>query len=801
MLRVAFCLLFALIGCPALGSSITDPTRAIDEVVDLELVDNGYTLGLVTAQLDGNTACIFSKDLFNLLGLAADQTTYPCITAATLNHDFGISIEIDLRKMRASIEHGSTYPAKAYAEASRRMQSLAPSQAPPSKTITYRARMMPELRHLSASIHRHTPSGTNPDLQAVARGTFLGGNVHLGGNLVEHRATKQYSLTHQNANLRYVLSTPYNIIQSVDFGTSLHDRDARILLNGLRVSNIPLSRRESVVNRRFTIQAPPGSIVEWMPETSQHLSGLVGADGQFEASVPLGYGLNHFQYWITQPDQLTDKNWLWQKIPSRLVPTKTVEYELMYGRQPHFVSNQASLVSLRYGMTNWLSLGTNAVYRTQLGKIERHAQIEVIAVPTPAIDLLWSLNSASKHRFQVTYWRPSGISVDVGSSPSDNIRQTAIHRTERHHYSRFSWHTSHTGRFNIRLDQFRHIRGNHSFAEAGWTHNVKKSTFSASFVHSQHQPKGYQPTSQSHLRVGTVNRLGRRVLLSPDINMIVRPSILLESVRVNVHFNTNAFQLGLNTFHLPTFKQSGLGASIRIHTDMFVLTNRNDLRSNTLYSHQSFQTSWSKSAPGVWHPNSQSGPLSSGIQLIPFFDANGNSKHDPGETTLSGLRGHTREARAYRRDPNASSLIFTELQPHRRYQVVLDKHLSNHHDYVVSTKVWHIESPGSGILTVYIPVSKSIEADGTWILDELTVFNPSAARLVFSSLISNEQYEGTLFGDGSWYIDAIPTGVFNVQVRTGDGKTMQTSPEFIAIDGSVNPTRITILTATARNRS
>lgn len=801
MLRVAFCLLFALLGCPATVSSTADPTRASGEVVDLALVDNGQALGLVAAHLNANSTCIVSEGLFELLGIAADQATNPCLTTDTLKHDYGINIEIDLRKMRASIEHGSNYPAKAYAEASRRMQSLSPSQEPTSTNVTYRARMMPELRHLSAGIHRYAPSATNPDLQAAVKGTLIGGDLQLGGHLIEHRTTKRYSLVHQNASLRYVFTTPYNIIQSVDFGTNLHDRDALVQLGGVRISNIPLSKRESVINRRFKIKAPPGSIVEWMPETSQHLSGLVGADGHFETFTPLGYGLNHFQYWVTRPNQLTDVNWLWQKIPTRLVPTNTLEYEFMYGEREHKVSNRTSLASLRYGIANWLSLGVSAVSSTVLKKTDRHAQVEVIAVPNSTTDLLWSLNTSGKHRFQVSYWRPSGVSVDVGSTPSDGIRRSAINRSERHHFGRVTWHSSRMGRLNIRFDQFRQITGNQSFAEAGWIHNFKRSTFSASVGHTRHHPHGYKTSSQSYLRVGSVSRSGQKMLLSPDINLIVRPSFFVESIRVNALYNTNNIQFGLNAFHLPTYKQAGLGASVRVHTDAFVFSTRNDIRSHTIYGHQSIQSAWTKSAPGTWHPNAQSGPNSSGIRLIPFFDANGNGKHDPNEITLGGLRGNIREARVYRRDPNASSLIFLELQPHRRYRVYLEKRLNNYHDYVVPTTNWSIESPGSGILTVHIPVSKSVEAEGTWELDQMISFNPSSARLVFSSMNHETEYEATLFGDGSWYIDAIPTGVFSVHVRTGGGMVLQTYPTQVSIGEFDRQLHISVLTATTRNRN
>lgn len=800
MLRVGFLICFLLL-CTLPPSRPIAHVNEPEDVVDLELYDNGLRLGLVTAMLSQGSVCIMYGELLHLLGISSDHTYDSCMSSEMIRQEHDISISIDLSKMRASIEPGSNYPAKAYSEALRRMQSLSPSQEPPSKSINYIARMMPELRHVSASVHRYSASDMNPDLKGMVSGNLLRGDARFGFNLVDSPISNRYTLLDHSANIRYVLNTPRNIIRSIDIGTNLNDRDAFTQLNGLRISNIPLSRRPSIMTRPFNIDAPPGSIIEWMPGSPNQISGVVQDDNQHVINAPLNYGLNHFQYWVTAPNKVTETHWLWQKVPSRHVPKRALEYEFLHGIQSYRSNVEASLASLRYGLSEKISLGVFGVRALRHKAVQQHAQFEMVVIPTKSSDVLWAVNSDGDYQFQLSYWKPSGMSVDLGSTTPKSFRLNELDRTERHNFGRIAWNSSRWGRINLRFDQYQSTIGWQKFTELTWTQNLKKSTISAHVGQTANKRSGSSAISQSYLRFGSVSRLGTIILLSPDIHMTISPSLNVESIRLHAHFNKSMVQFGVHAYHLPNFKQTGIGINLRMHTDWLTVSTRNEVRPQQLYSYQSVQTTWSKSARGLWHPISQSGPQSSGVRLIPFFDSNSNGKLDAGEPTLSGLRGQASEARTLRNVSTGEALIFTELQPYHQYRIVLDRLLNNLHEYIVPVQVWKVEAPGSGILTVHIPVAKSIEAEGTWSLASDTSINPSTARLVFTSLANDAFYEASLFGDGTWYLDAIPTGSYRVSVRTGDDQSLQANPEMIAIDGSETTAPIIIKLDLSSHRS
>lgn len=785
-MMTAACQLFAGAMLWALISHPTpDPLRAGEDMIDLELIDEGYRLGLVTAIMKDNEICIIHKDLFDALGMDSIVPRSSCLALDELKSDYGVSIEVDLRNMRAVIQSGTQYPAKAYAEAKKRL-AIKPSPHEPTYSIVNRRySVIPELRHMSATVQRYSASGLNPDLLGAASGDIFGGNAHIGAHIAEYGTTGSYKLLHLGANLRYVLKTRYNIIRSIDLGTHLVDRDATAQLRGLRFSNIPLSRRLHVADRRFVIHAPPGSIIEWMPQSSLYQASIVGEEGRLETWVPLGYGLNQIQYLVTQPNQLTQSHRFWQRIPSRIIPAKTFEYEILYGQRSNTSTGNVAVASASYGVSRALSISAFIATSYQNGDQNKYGNIELVAAPTPTTDILWAMNSNGKNRVQMSYWNPGGLSVDVGSTPSHDIFKHQLQRDYRHNFGNVTWRYRSDGRLSIQADGYLHEKGSQNYVEASWLQTFNSSSMTLSIGRHGNIPHGYRSSSKSYSKAEMVRRVGRRILLTPELQLNLQPTIGIDAIRTHAYYNAQKVQLGFNAYHLPAFNQSGVGVSFKLQTDVLQVTTRNDISSRSHHAYQSARTAWSKSDPGYWHPSAQSGPMSSGIQLIAFHDLNANGKRDISEPELRGLRGHTTEARSYRNRPDAQSLMFTELQPHRQYKIVLDRRLSTHHDHIIPIQVWLIESPGSGISTVYVPVVTSVEAEGTWKLEAISPFDPSLTRLVFTSLHQNDQYEASLFSDGTWYLDAIPAGVYRVQARGPDGSMLSVGSDLIMIDGNI----------------
>jgi hypothetical protein len=298
---------------------------------------------------------------------------------------------------------------------------------------------------------------------------------------------------------------------------------------------------------------------------------------------------------------------------------------------------------------------------------------------------------------------------------------------------------------------------------------------------------GLQSSGHTSVNWNLGYRLKNRLMISSEVYATVSDPVIIESFRVSSHYNTNHFQLGGSISMNTPFQSVGIGIYARITTDWITMSSRNDLYGGQHLGSHAISTSWMKSRPSEWYPSSQTSHESSGFSLIPFHDRNGNGVKDSDEIELSGLMGSIRDGRQVELKKSFDRLVFGGLQPHRQYLIALETDLRNEPDYLVQSTRINVESPGSGYRLIYVPVIKSVEFSGMWDLPVGVMVKLGNTDLVFTKTDGSFSVRGTLFSDGSWIVDKIGAGSYEIKVISRGNDEFITSPSVLHISTTNKP--------------
>jgi len=765
---------------------ITDakkPSSGSADVYDMMLTDRVVKLGLVSTKLSDGHFCVVVNELLNRLGYQNKSSSVNCMSLEDILSSYGIPLTIDMSSVELLISQDFDYPAKAYRKAMDRIQRTKVDHMQSSLILFgYRPSLQPQTKRFDLTLRNYSRSLSRPEIHSIISGELLGGTFRSSGMAASTSNVDPYSLQTLDYSWFWKPIRPSSLLTSFEFGSRLYDPFRRTALSGFRITNKPISSRDTRFSDQLKVSAPTGSIVEWFNPSGYSGHHIVDETGIYTLNSTLGFGLNKINYAITAPGELTKEIETWVRIPTQLTPKGRLEYHATFGKLKWLPNTQLAYTSVDYGAGNRLSFGVDQAAHYLNGQLRSQMGSRFVLRPTATSEINGSLNSSSEYSIRASYWNPRMLTVELSDQQlsANFVNNSRFDR--RHSMLRAMLHTNSRVRPQVIVDRTGHINSTSTSIKGNVSTNTHKWILAAN--------TGYQWWKNGETRItGYTNVLGHisyrvmnKLVIGGDVSSTISNRYRVDWLRLYSFYSTPKLQIGTNMTVHTTTHQHSIGFSARIHTDWLTSNSQYELYNHTLYGSQSITTSWMKSQGADWYPSTQSGLRSSGIVLIPFHDVNGNGIKDQNERVLSGLMGSLREGRIIHPKHYPYKLMFSELQPFRNYLISLSADLRDDPDYLVQNTRISVESPGSGFRLIYVPVAKSIEVTGNWDLGDRSVVMPGRTGLIMTRTDGSQTVRGTLFGDGTWIVDRAVPGTYHVTVTSGSSMELVASPSVITIE-------------------
>jgi hypothetical protein len=420
------------------------------------------------------------------------------------------------------------------------------------------------------------------------------------------------------------------------------------------------------------------------------------------------------------------------------------------------------------------------------GNMQNQFGTNIILRPTYTSEFNGRFNSDTEYSVSASFWSPNNVSVEL-----TDTRQLA-NTVDRNRFGRrYSMlRTTFLGGSTIRpqlsvlrtaydLNSNVSVIGNLSAHKSKWI-------FATNTAYQWWSNSGASTTGYATVLGHISYRASNKIVVGSDLNSIVNDQFRMDWIRIFSFYNAPKLQIGTSLTMNTITRQQSFGISARLYTDWLTGTSQHEFNNHQHYGSQTLSTSWMKSQSSDWHPSTQSGQRSSGLVFIPFHDANGNGLKDRNEPELTGLMGSIKEGRIVHPRKSPEKLMFSELQPHRNYVVHLSADLRDEPDYMVQSTHISVDTPGSGFRVIYVPVVESFEVSGIWEFGDKSAIQPGQTYLMLTKTDGGHSVKGTLFSDGTWLVDKITPGAYDVTIVNGNKNDLVVAPKVISVDGRFN---------------
>ncbi len=794
--HIAISLLLLQLHAAVVPNGNADPLKDRYEEIDMLLWNGALTFGLVTGRIYPDHYCVLVSSLKERMGYNVNKTDKACISLDEIESGFEIPLLLDKANMRLQLPLDFNFPAKAYSEAlARANRSTDVVTGFLWTSPTYKPSTWINTKRFDLMLQHSGNEKIMPDVQSAIGGNILGGTFDVRGLAVNNRRENSYVI-HSLDYLWILKPTMHRSwITSVELGSRLNDVDRKHSLNGLKLTNKPLSSRESTITERLIVNAAEGSIVEWDSPLGGVGHRIFDGTGSITLDAPLKYGMNKISYHLTEPGALTRQHEVWIRVPTKLIPKRKLEYELLFGLSDVDNNSRISYSKVEYGVGNRLTVGVHqTAVNSKKNGMKSQFGTDIVLRPTFTTEFQGNVNSDLGYSLYATYWNPKLATIELSDNRVNSSYGTPLRFDRRSSLVRVSLHRTKVVRTQASYLRTTYGFGSNSLLNSTLMSNTHRWNIATNIGYQWW--KNYGEISMGLLRTSghVSHRIGPYHMLSADVNATVRDRADLESIKFSSFYNASSIQIGANVaFHFPVQSLSA-GFTARIRSDWF---NAHMLHEATNQGHQSshfLSTSWMKSDFTDWHAASQTSRRSSGLILIPYLDMNQNGVRDGNETEMIGLIGKINEGRVVDSKKSRGKLMFAELQPNREYQITLSPDLRNDPEYVVSRTRLTVDTPGSGYREIYIPVSKSFELTGLWENESGFAVQPGRTRIILRQIDGEMIVQGTLFGDGTWFVDKLGHGTYEVSISDSRHLELVAYPRrlFITSDPVVTAPKITI---------
>lgn len=146
--------------------------------------------------------------------------------------------------------------------------------------------------------------------------------------------------------------------------------------------------------------------------------------------------------------------------------------------------------------------------------------------------------------------------------------------------------------------------------------------------------------------------------------------------------------------------------------------------------------------------------------VVPYHDANYNSKFDSGEKILTDLRAKVGGA-AGRKQAEEQLYYFDNLRPYEEYLVQIDPVSLDDPQLRPAHENFRINVNPNVVTTVYVPVVTSGEVTGT--VDRLIPdgsIGVGGIRILIENISTGKRYEITTFNNGDYYYQGLVPGMY-----------------------------------------
>jgi hypothetical protein len=757
--------------------SVLDPV----EEYDVLLTDGETALGLVRIRKQGIEYCVVMTDVMKTLGYQRDVDKEECLTIEATFDRYGIPLKLQISKVELMIDRGFSYPAKDYRLAMERVNRAAVEPTQNERYINgYRPSILPESRRVDLTVWSQNHLPASPEIKTTMAGDLLGGSFLISGQAARHSSNKRYTIPKADYRWLWMPNNEKMLTPSVEIGSNLNHENL-VLLHSVQVSNKFKHSKMLPISDYIRINAPIGSIVEWEHHSGDDGHLVIGNSSIVDLYARLGYGLNKLTYSITKPGNVTIHKEQWIRVPYKMISKGKLEYQSTYGTVDRNINTSIVSTKVDYGLINRVSVGIDQTTSFSGGIIKDRYGASMVWAPTRTSDFFGRWSTDSNYLLTSSIWIPQYGSIELTDFREKAFLDPLRRPTRRQSTIRVSLNGNRIFRY-----QFGYVRTEYNDA----TSMAVESNANASYLrwllstHISHRRWDNLLSWSSHQTDFQWNlgyRFRNRLIITSDVQSSLSDRFEFQSFRVSTYFNTSSYQLGGNITSYAPFSDLTMGFSARVSTDRLTVASRTDLHGRPYYGSHAVSTSWMKSRKSEWHPTSQTSEGSSGLVFIPFHDRNENGIKESNEEELTGLSGSVREGHTMglRKSPN--KLMFSGLQPYRKYEITLETDLRNDPSYLVQSTTLHVDTPGSGYRLIYVPVVTSFEIVGRWELSEGSTTRPGYNELFLTKTDGSHSVRGTLFSDGTWIIDKIGAGSYAIQIGSNGTNTFATSPKFLNV--------------------
>ncbi|MEP6713763.1 MAG: carboxypeptidase-like regulatory domain-containing protein, partial [Ferruginibacter sp.] len=600
------------------------------------------------------------------------------------------------------------------------------------------------------------------------------GGIIAGGEasvFVNYNSSIPFALSNQFYLWKYV-NNDARAIKQVSAGRITTASTVSLLapLNGVQVSNIPTTYKKSFGSYLVSSTTDPDWIVELY--VNDVLVNFTKADGAgfFTFEVPLIYGSSKIKYRFYGPwgeEKFSEQS---INIPFTFLPENHFEYALSAGVIADKESSKFSRLSLNYGLTKRVTIGSGAEY------LSSAPGTKLMPFVNASVRLGASLIFSGEHTYGVVtkanlnYRFPSKLQLDVTFAkyvPGQTVVRLSYLEEKKAVLSMPLYGKHFSGFSRLTLDRVTLPDGKFTSAEfllGGMVAGISANITTYALI--EKMPIIYT-------KVSTTFRLPKGVRFTPQLQYeyeqkkfstvraeiekrIFRNSFVNFAYEKNIIARSSGCIFGLR--HNFSFAQTGFSAK--------------QSRQSTLISETAGGGLFFDNKAGFINANNQKNVGKGGLVILPFLDYNCNGRRDKNEPDVLGLIVRVNGGRIDRDDKQAAIKV-SALEAYNKYFVMLDENSFDNPAWKISNKIIEVTAQPNNFMLIEVPVAVVGEVSGYVYLQSGKTKN-GLGRIIINIYNDRRQLVGKTLSEFDGYFNFFGLAPGNYTASTDEAQLAKT---------------------------
>ncbi len=597
---------------------------------------------------------------------------------------------------------------------------------------------------------------------------LLGGeaNVSFNGTAIKGKVVNDRI----DWNWRYGMFNDY--LTQIVLGNYFTQGLSSYNLRGISLTNEPLEARRRFTKVKIESMTHPYWQVEMYKNNIPLDFTTADEKGRFAFELPLNYGMTYVKFrYLGTKGEIYEKEKLYH-IPYDLIPPKEFNYHINLGQTP-FTNIKIAQADAIYGINKWLTnkLGVDyiksgnynkgIVYDALTAKITTEYLVNLLTAPGAYYRLnfsgifpsLSSFDFSYTHYSENSFFNPVNIKNEVNASVYYplNYSELPINLFGFMQYLNFENNGERKNfRFGINSTfyRFSHTLTYEYFNSANNIAEFTRSVISTGFFYSLPNLPGIFKTL-----FGSVLSFK----LSYNLNSGKAENMFL-ALSTNIFSNTR-----LQIIHNRNFPANISNTALQLIVDFSFTRSTTTLTNSQLTQNLSGSLGYDNNY-STFHPYNRFQQGKSAAVINCFVDVNGNSKYDPGEKNIKGLKIKFNNLSGINYSEDGKILV-SELIPYSVYHAKLIDTKVQNPLLIPKFKKFSFVADPNKYKRIDIPFYYAGEVDGEVKREGKNEILPvSGIPVVIENITTHEKKKFNSFSDGSFYYFGLLPGKYKVYI-------------------------------------